>query len=62
MIGCSDIMLSGKALSKIAFGTHKFVDGIYEIDYCKLLDTYALGGGNLIDTARAYQNGESEKC
>ena len=61
MIDVSTLILDDKKLSRIAFGTHKFK--MCELKHnIQLLDMYVKGGGNVIDTARYYQNGESEQC
>ena len=61
MIGKTNIAVDGKVLSKIAFGTHKF--NLSKLKECSvILDEYFENGGNIIDTARCYGNGESEKC
>ena len=55
----SDITGNGKRMSRVALGTHLF--GKENEELCRrLLDDYFAGGGNVIDTGRAYHGGESE--
>lgn len=62
MISKKNIFAGDKALSHVAFGTHKF--GLPETedkDAFLLLDSFVSLGGNVIDTARCYAGGEGEK-
>ncbi len=51
----------GKKSSKILLGTAYFGDTISPEKSFEIMDTYIAGGGNHIDTARLYANGEAEK-
>lgn len=48
-------------ISKIAFGCDKISTRVTEQELFSLLDRYADAGGNCLDTARAYCEGESEQ-
>ncbi len=50
-----------KKSSKILLGTAYFGDSISESDAFEIMDTFVSFGGNHIDTARLYANGEAEK-
>ncbi|MBQ5746749.1 MAG: aldo/keto reductase [Clostridia bacterium] len=50
-----------KKSSKILLGTAYFGDSISEEQAFEIMDTFVSLGGNHIDTARLYANGESEK-
>lgn len=50
-----------KKSSKILLGTAYFGDSISEKEAFEIMDTYVSFGGNHIDTARLYANGEAEK-
>lgn len=54
--------IGGLKLSSVAFGTHTFGKQLSCEDSGRMLDAYFAGGGNVIDTARCYAEGESEKC
>lgn len=56
-----ELVIDGKLLSRLALGTHKFVRSGQELN-ARLLDTFFEAGGNVIDTGRCYQDGESEAC
>ena len=51
----------GKSSSKVLLGTTYFGDGISQNDAFAIMDKFAELGGNHIDTARTYADGESEK-
>ncbi|MBQ7897979.1 MAG: aldo/keto reductase [Clostridia bacterium] len=51
----------GKKSSKILLGTAYFGDTISESEAFDIMDTFGEYGGNHIDTARLYANGEAEK-
>ena len=62
MINTKNLFANGKAFSQVAFGTHTF--GTPETDdktAFLLLDKFLEYGGNVIDTARCYAGGESER-
>ena len=56
-----EVAIDGRLLSRLALGTHKFARSGQELN-TRLLDTFFEAGGNVIDTGRCYQNGESEEC
>ena len=51
----------GKSSSKILLGTAYFGDTISKDDAFRIMDEYVSHGGNNIDTARLYVDGEAEK-
>ncbi len=51
----------GKNSSKILLGTAYFGENISEADSFEIMDTYVALGGNHIDTARLYADGEAER-
>lgn len=61
-------ILLGKEISKIGLGTAKFGSRVNEIDAFNLLDIFFEHGGNVLDTARNYDEwkpdgrGRSEEC
>ena len=55
------IQLEEMNLSEIVLGTDGYGERISEKTAYNIMDTYILNGGNVIDTARMYTNGESER-
>ena len=55
-----EVAIDGRLLSRLALGTHKFARSGQELN-TRLLDTFFEAGGNVIDTGRCYQNGESAR-
>ena len=51
----------GKNSSKILLGTAYFGENISEAESFEIMDTYVSMGGNHIDTARLYADGEAER-
>ena len=51
----------GESLSRIVLGTDGYAQRIHKETAFRLLDHYIGYGGNVIDTARLYCNGESER-
>ena len=58
-IGSRNVNLSAFALGTHIFGMDRISKSLNEKDSAKILYQYVEGGGNVIDTARSYQNSEN---